>query len=107
MSRTIFCVALIALSACASKRATNQPASPPGATTALGPVLARVSSINQEHRFVVLDFGARPLPATGTRLNVYRGDERIGAVELTGPVRGRFAVADILNGELRVGDEAR
>jgi hypothetical protein len=38
---------------------------------------------------------------------VYRADKRVGEVQLTEPVRARFATADILTGEVRVGDEVR
>ena len=72
-----------------------------------GAAPARITSINQTYRFAVVDFSSRAMPAIGTRLNVYRGEQRIGAIQLTEPVRARFATADILEGELRVGDEAR
>jgi len=40
-------------------------------------------------------------------MTVYRDGKQVGTVQITEPVRARFATADILEGELRVGDEAR
>ncbi len=72
-----------------------------------GPAPAKIVSVNPELRFVVIDFSSRVMPPVGTRLNVYRGDKNIGAVRITEPVRARLATADILQGEVHVGDEAR
>ena len=68
---------------------------------------APVTTVNEQFKFVVLDFSSRIMPPIGTILSVYRGAEPIGKVKLTEPVRTRFATADILSGDVRVGDEAR
>ena len=73
----------------------------------LGAVPARIVSVNSEHSFVVIDFGSQVVPAAGTQVNVYRGDKRAGAVRITEPVRAPFATADVLEGQVRVGDETR
>ncbi|NQU11387.1 hypothetical protein HQ590_11385 [bacterium] len=72
-----------------------------------GPAAARITVVNDEYRFVVLDFSDRSMPRLGTELNVYRGEQKVGRVRLTEPVRARFATADVLEGTVRVGDEAR
>lgn len=77
------------------------------APSQFGPAPAKIVSVNPELGFVVVDFSARVMPPVGTRLNVYRGDKNIGAVRITEPVRSRLATADIVQGEVRVGDEAR
>lgn len=84
-----------------------QPDSVEPAPSQFGPGPAKVVSVNSELRFVVIDFSSRLMPAVGTRLNVYRGDKNIGAVQITEPVRARLATADIVQGEVHVGDEAR
>ncbi len=66
---------------------------------------ARITKVNNTYRFVVIDFASHPMPALGTRLAVYRDGKPVGQVQLTEPVRDRFATADILQGELHVGDE--
>jgi hypothetical protein len=68
--------------------------------------VARIASVNPEHGFVVIDFASQTVPPVGTRLNVYRGDKRVGAVRITEPVRAPLATADIVEGQVRVGDEA-
>jgi hypothetical protein len=68
---------------------------------------APVTQVNTSFKFVVLDFSSRLMPPVGTRLNVYRGAQRVGTVQITEPVRMRFATADILSGNIQVGDQAR
>ncbi len=103
---------LVAVTGCADWR-SRAPSNAGSSTAASQPPIqfgaapARITSINQTYRFAVLDFSSRAMPSIGTRLSVYRGEQRVGAVQLTEPVRSRFATADILEGELRVGDEAR
>ena len=67
----------------------------------------KIASVNSELGFVVVDFASQTMPAVGTRLNVYRGHIRVGTVRITEPVRAPLATADIVEGEVRVGDEAR
>jgi hypothetical protein len=109
------CLMLAAVAGClgrgpsASSRSVIQP-QPQSVTPALsqfGPGPAKVVSVNSELRFVVIDFSSRVMPPVGARLNVYRGDKNIGAVQITEPVRARLATADVVQGEVRVGDEAR
>lgn len=68
---------------------------------------ARITLVRSEYKFVVIDFSSRALPPLGARLTVFRNGKRVGEVQITEPVRARFAAADILDGELRAGDEAR
>jgi hypothetical protein len=72
-----------------------------------GPAPAKITSINTKYQFAVIDFSSHVLPPLGTHMTVYRDGKRVGTVQITEPVRARFATADILEGELRVGDEAR
>jgi len=67
----------------------------------------RIVSLNSEHGFVVIDFTSRVVPAVGTRVDVYRNGKWVGVVRITEPVRAQFATADIMEGEVHVGDEAR
>ena len=69
--------------------------------------VARVASVNTELGFAVVDFAAQTMPPVGTRVNVYRGDKRVGTVRITEPVHAPLATADVVDGEVRVGDEAR
>ena len=96
---------LTATTGCA-KRAPR-PGTPPNAGRPAGSASARVNFTNLENRFVVLEFTAGPMPAIGTRLKLYRGDQPAGTVQITEPTRGRFATADVLDGEPKAGDEVR
>jgi len=68
---------------------------------------AKITHVDAKLGFVVLDYRSQTMPAVGERLSVYRTGQRIGEVQITDPVRVSFATADILKGEIRVGDEAR
>ena len=68
---------------------------------------AKITHVDDKLRFVVIDYRSRSMPAIGTRLLVYRDGQRVGEVQITDPVRVGFATADIWEGGLRVGDEAR
>jgi hypothetical protein len=105
--KTILSMFLIVLAGCTTPR--PQPVAPTTTmpTAKLGVTGARITRLHAQHKFVVLDFTSRVMPAVGTKLPVYRGNERVGEVQLTEPVRVNFATADILTGDLIVGDEAR
>jgi hypothetical protein len=75
--------------------------------TQLGPPAARIVSLNPEHDFVVIDFTSQMIPEVGTTVSIYRNGKRVGAVRITEPVRAQFATADIVEGEVHVGDEVR
>jgi len=96
--------ALAIAAACASQRAKP---SPPQLPAQFAGAPSRITQVNDQFHFVVIDFSGRTLPVAGTRVSVYRGEQRVGTVEITEPVRSHFATADILEGDLQVGDEAR
>lgn len=72
-----------------------------------GPAPAKVKIVRSDLGFVVIDFRSRAMPPVGARLKVYRGDKRVGEVQITEPARAHAATADIIEGELQAGDEAR
>ena len=73
----------------------------------LGAATARIVSVNSDLGFVVVDFASQTVPTPGTQVSVYRGDKRVGAVRITEPVHTPLATADVIEGEIRLGDEAR
>ena len=73
----------------------------------LGPAAAKIVSVNSDLGFVVVDFASRAMPTPGTQINIYRGDKRVGAVRITEPMHAPLATADIVDGEVRMGDEPR
>ncbi len=109
----VMSLATALLSGCLGSGATapaGTPAAPVGAhlePSSSETGVARVASVNSELGFVVVDFSAQTMPPVGTRVNVYRGDKRVGTVRITEPVHAPLATADVVDGEARVGDEAR
>jgi hypothetical protein len=95
--------------AAAPARTATKPNSPhlEPAPAELGSGVARIASVNAEHGFVVVDFASRTMPEAGTLINVYRGEKRVGGIRITEPVHAPLATADIVEGEMRVGDEVR
>jgi hypothetical protein len=66
----------------------------------------RIATLNTAGQFVVVDFNVGAIPPLSSRMNVYRDNTVVGVIQLTGPVRDNLVAADILSGEVAVGDEA-
>ena len=112
----VACLVLAAITGGCLGRGTKAPTRPAVgsepdrvafAPSQFGPAPAKVISVDSDLGFVVIDFSSRVMPPAGTRLNVYRDGKNIGAVRITEPVRSRLATADIIEGDMRAGDEAR
>lgn len=67
----------------------------------------RILSINSKLRFVVIDFSLNQMPPNGRVMSVYRAGTKVGEVRLGAQTRGDLSTAEILEGELQFGDEAR
>jgi hypothetical protein len=74
-------------------------------TPALGAV-GRVEMVNAEGRFVVLSFPPGHVPPPGQSWRINHRGLKIGRVKITGPQRAIDTVADIVEGEANLGDEA-
>ena len=96
---------LLGSTACLSPQAAPDRKQTP--TALFGAAPATVSRISPQFGFVVLEFRSRAMPAPGTCLNVYRNKEHVGIVKISEPVRTRYATADVIEGEVKLGDEAR
>ena len=87
------------------------PEAKPGGGTIVTPAAMRpegkVVRTNEKLNFVVLDFGFKRLPRAGQQLGIYRLGEKIGQVRVSGPAWDTYTVADIVEGKIWVGDEAR
>ncbi len=64
----------------------------------------KVRLVNENLKFVVLDYSYEPMPPVETRLSVYRANSRVGLVKVTGPIKDGSVVAIILEGSPHVGD---
>ena len=66
-----------------------------------------VIRVNEAARFVVLNFPLGTLPGLDHQLDVYRRGLKVGVVKVTGPRLNDSTVAEISEGEISVGDQAR
>ncbi len=76
--------------------------------TLANPLAGKVTSVNRELRFVVVDFSFGQLPAADQRLGVYRQGLKVGEVKIDAAyARDGLVVADVVAGEAKEGDEVR
>ena len=116
--RLVLLAALMA-AGCARKRARSQdgsftsvPANPSKEQQNLivtpgDSLVGKVALVNQNGRFVVLNFPLGHLPATEQRLSLYRRGIKVGEVKVSGQPLDDNVVADLIAGDSEVGDEAR
>jgi hypothetical protein len=96
---------VLLLGAGCSSPGPKAAATDPAAPVPPGPSVGEIIHVNREMGYVVLNCTA--LPSTGEEIRVFRGEQPVGLVRVTGPVHDVFAAADIVNGELRQGDRIR
>jgi hypothetical protein len=108
----LFCVTLL-LAGCRSPKPAPGTA-PPSAgkkpeQTYITPdfsAAGRVELVNSQGRFVVLSFPPGRVPAIGQMMRINHRGLKVGEVRITGPQREIDTVADLVEGEANVGDEA-
>ena len=67
-------------------------------------VLGRVSLVNEEERFALIEANAVQPPPTGTLLRIYAGNAVSAELRATGVRRRPFLVADLVSGTPAKGD---
>ena len=67
----------------------------------------RVISVNEPLRFVIVDFPNQKMPRLEQKLLVYRIEQKVAELKVSGPYRGTTVAADITAGEARYGDLVR
>jgi len=105
--------AMLVLAGCVHRKppAANPPPpdkkTPPKTyiTPELG-MVGRVEMVNAEGRFVVLSFPQGHVPPAGQHWRINRRGLKVGRVTITGPQRDLDTVADLVEGEAKIGDEA-
>jgi hypothetical protein len=105
----VFVCAGAMISGCSDQHATtfNQTKQPAAVGSALVSArsLAKVVKVDQARDFVVLHFTAKEMPPPGNRISLYRDNERVATIKVTEPMRPPLVTADILDGQVRMGDE--
>ena len=74
---------------------------------AMNALAGKVVLVNVGLRFVVVDFSVGRKPTPGQHLGVYRKEQKIGEVKVSSQSRDVNFAADLVTGEVRVGDEIR
>jgi uncharacterized lipoprotein YajG len=85
----------------------NKPAAPTAPTAIVTPdfsLAAKVISVNEVGRFVVLSFPASQMPKLEQTLFLYRTGLKTAEVRVTGPQQDNNIVADLVSGDARIGD---
>ena len=89
----------------------NQPSFPPPGGIVKPPKAAggqgKVLLVDKELGFIVADFAYSQLPPAEQKYFVYRGNQQVGVVIITGQSDETFLVADINKGDIRAGDLIR
>ena len=81
---------------------TNKPAARP-----VNVVTGRIVGVREPLRFVIVDFTNSRLPQMDQQLNVYRLDQKVAVLKVSGPYLGTTVAADITAGEVLEGDLVR
>jgi chromosome segregation ATPase len=67
----------------------------------------KVSYLNRNGKFVILNFPQGALPPVRSKLDVYREGTPVGSLLVTDPVVPPYVSANIVNGSVQQGDEVR
>lgn len=78
-----------------------------GAVRPVEAVRGRIIAVREPLRFVVIDFGTTKMPKLEQMLSVYRLDQKVAELKVSGPYLGTTVAADITAGEAREGDLVR
>jgi hypothetical protein len=70
-------------------------------------VTGRVIAVRKELRFVIVDFPTRKMPKLDQLLSVYRLDQKVAEIKVSGPYLGTTVAADITAGDVMEGDSVR
>jgi len=70
-------------------------------------VMGRIIAVREPLRFVVVDFGTAKMPKLDQILSVYRLDQKVAELRVSGPFLGTTVAADITAGEAHEGDLVR
>ena len=82
--------------------ATNKPAVRPANVLS-----GRVIAVKEPLRFVIVDFLNSRMPKLDQQLSVYRLDQKVAEIKVSGPYLGTTVAADVTAGEALEGDLVR
>lgn len=94
------------LSGCATRTVSHEQ---PASTVRIVPdprLHGRIASVNTQGQFVVIDFNVGRIPPLNSHMQVYRENKVVGEINLSGPINDNLVAADVVRGELTLGDLA-
>ncbi|MFH0954378.1 MAG: hypothetical protein V1873_08620 [Verrucomicrobiota bacterium] len=96
-----------ALLAAGCRSVPRPPAAAPAATVMVEVEIpaGRVMHVNERDGYVILR--CESLPSPGEEARVYRGEQRVGRLSITGPGHSLFMAADIIEGAPQIGDTVK
>jgi hypothetical protein len=83
-------------------QSTNKPAVRP-----VNLINGRIVGTRNALRFVIIDFQSNRMPQLDQVLHVYRLDQKVAEVKVSGPYLGTTVAADVIAGEAAEGDLVR
>jgi hypothetical protein len=81
---------------------TNKPALRPADVIA-----GRIIAVREPLRFVIIDFPGSRMPRLDQQLSVYRLDQKVAELKVSGPFLGTTVAADVTAGQPYEGDLVR
>jgi hypothetical protein len=87
--------------------ATTFPSTNKPVARAVNVVTGRIVGVRDPLRFVVIDFTNSRMPQLDQQLSVYRLDQKVAELKVSGPYLGTTVAADITAGEVLEGDLVR
>ena len=67
----------------------------------------KVALVKNNLKYVVIQGGIGEVPPAGSKLNVYRGENKVGELQVSTQSQASNYAADILSGSIEVGDTVR
>ena len=110
-----FSLVLLANSACRSSSPNpDAPRTAQATTVTNKPVIrpadavnGRIIAVKEPLRFVIVDFSGSRMPRLDQQLNVYRLDQKVAEIKISGPFLETTVAADVTAGQVLEGDLVR
>jgi hypothetical protein len=67
----------------------------------------KIVRVNNVARFIVINYPIGNMPGYGQHLGVFRQGAKVGEIRITGPQQDDNTVADVVSGEVQIGDDVR
>jgi hypothetical protein len=107
LSAFVILLLVLGLSGCSWSHGQKPAAKSSGIVTPDMALAAKVVSVNEVGRFVVLSFPHDQMPKLEQTMFLYRAGLKVAEVKITGPQQEDNIVADLISGSPQIGDTVR